>query len=337
VNTDVVYIYYRPQLASEYATETLGGRHQCITRVPPLHKDGSGGAQFKNTIQAVLQSRLAADDEYCGKFINEGDCFVIGDGGKDCNGKLIQGAFVYHRSDSGKETSTLLSKQYKKLAVYYDEGELVKWRGVPARSGLTLEQIETFYFISPSRLKAKKRQRMHFDHLTTSGTIIGPCAFPAVDDPSTWKMTIGQKKLLYGSARLSLGSSPGEPAPKQQKQTAQPRTDDTVEPVTFFGMTKQIAEELVHQAGNIDHSANVKCFIDLTSDIVMGGICLERGIPYLAITHTEFHRRVMLTRLAQIVFQAYLTPESPLHEPHLHKVWVHASLRNNKASIEQLG
>ena len=333
-DAEAVMIFYRPQLASEYATQTQ-------QRVPPLRRDGACGGHYKSLVQAVLQSRLPADDEACGRIIHEGDCFVVGDGGKDGNAGAILAAFC----DADGKT---LAKHAKKLLAFYDEDQLSKRREAAPRSGLTLDQSESFHYITAGTLKATKRPRLHFDHSTTAGTIIGPCGLPDESDPSVWKMTIKDKKELYGAARLlpsgalptAADSAPDSEGPKQKRA----RTDATAEPVTFFGMTKDLAEDLAHQAGNIKDPKSIVGVIDLTPlDGIMGNMCLERGIPYLATALTEFHRTSLLQRLAQNVFQAYLTPNNPLHAPALCKIFTPrqddpaATELNKKEAEEQVG
>ena len=306
-DVQVVVIFYRQQLASEYATQTQ-------QRTPPLRRDGACGGHYKCMIQAVLQSRLPAEDEGCGRFIHDGDCFVVGDGGKDGNASTLLS--VFFSDEDGKA----LAKQSKKLTVFFDEAQISKRRDAAPRSGLTLDQSESFYYITAGTLKAPKRQRLNFEHATTAGTILGPCELPEDDDKATWKMPIGEKKKLYGAARLLPGGPVPQPAEPLPKGAPKPRarTDATIEPVTFFGLTMATCEELVHQAGNIKSPKAVKCVIDLTPmDGTMGTMCLETGIPYLAIALTEFHRTCLLQRLAQTVFNSFLSPISGLHVPAL--------------------
>jgi len=271
-------------------------------------------------IQAVLRSRLPAEDEACGRVIHEGDCFAVTDGGKEGNAGALLSAFS---DPDGK----VLTKHAKKLLVFFDEDQLAKRREAAPRSGLTLDQSESIYYVTAGTLKAPKRARLHFDHSSTAGTVIGPCGIPDESDPSVWKMTIKGKKQLYGAARLLPGGAlPNAPELEaREPKLKKARTDDTVEPVTYWGMTNDLAEDIVHQAGNIGNlkdQKSISCVIDCTPlDGTMGNMCLERGIPYLAIALTEFHRTSLLQRLAQNVFQAYLRPASPLHAPALCKVF----------------
>ena len=313
-DAEVVVITYRPQQASEYATRT---QHT----MPSIRRDGPGGGHYKMSIQAVLMSRVPADDDMCGKTINPGDCFVVTDGCKEANSSALFAAFA----DGDNKA---LAKQCKKLMVYFDEESVTKQRGAAPRSGMTLEQVESFWYISQGTLKAKKCNRLNFEGKTTAGMIIGPCALPDYEsDPAIWKMSIGEKKRLYGAARLVPSGAPPSSADNNESATEEPkqkkpRTDATVEPVSFFGMTTKLAEDILHQCGNITDPKAIQCVIDLTpGDGTFGSLCLARGIPYLAIALTEFHRTSLLHRLEQSVFHAYLNIDSPLHQPALSRIF----------------
>jgi hypothetical protein len=100
--------------------------------------------------------------------------------------------------------------------------------------------------------------------------------------------------------------------------------------VTFFGLDDATYEDNLHQAGSIASPRTVECVIDLTPvDGSMGNVCMDRGIPYLAIALTEFHRSCLSQRLAQGVFKAFLSPKSPLHVPALCELF-------NKGDAESL-
>jgi hypothetical protein len=311
-NGDVVVIFYNPKFASEYTTQTS-------QRFPPLRKEGPNGGHYRNLIQAVLKSRKGANDPTCGRSLHDGDCFVVGDGAKEGNVGTIMSAFC-------DEEGQNLDRQSKKLFVFYEEDQLAKQMSTRC-SGLNLDQSENFHYISASALKSKKRKRLHFEETTTMGTVIGPCGIPSESDPSTWKMSIKDKKALYGSARL-IPSGPLPPAlesaeaePKLKKL----RTDATVEPVTFFGMTRELVEEIVHQVGDIgtpQHpQKDVQCVIDLTPHETMGNMCVELGIPYLAIALTPFHKEQLERRLEISAFQSYMNPKCHMHAPALCKAF----------------
>ena len=305
--SDCVIIYYRPQGASEYQTQTQW-------RVPTLRRDGPCGGHFKCSIQAVLQSRLPANDEHCGKYIHEGDCFVVSDGTKESNKALLMNAFTDPENKS-------IATHQKKLTMFVEEDHATRHREGYTRSGLTVDQTENFFFITAGTLKAPKRARLNFPNTTTAGTILGPVALPDDDDDALWKMPISGKKKLYGPARVLPGGPVDKGTQADGAVKPKPRTDTTVEPVTFFGLKADTYKELLHQAGNIKNPRSIKAVIDLTPiDGVMGAICLEHGIPYLAVALTEFHREKLMRRLVLTTFNTYATPNTELYAPMLHKV-----------------
>ena len=253
----------------------------------------------------MLQSRLPEGDENCGKAIHDGDCYVVSDGTKEINKTWLMSAFA------DAENKPLPSHQ-KRLMVFFEEDHVTRHRW----SGLTVDQTENLYYVTAQTLKASKRRRLNFTG-TTAGTVLGPCALPDDDDNTVWKMSIGGKKKLYGSARVL----PGGPLENKTPLLLKPRNDTTVEPVTFFGLKADTYKEILFQAGNIKNPRAIKCVIDLTPiDGTMGAVCVEHGIPYLAIALTETHRKLLLRRLILTTFTAYATPDNELYAPLLHKV-----------------
>ena len=305
--SDCVVIFYRPQGASEYATQTQ-------SRIPTLRKDGPCGGHYKCSIQAVLQSRLPEGDENCGKTIDDGDCYVVSDGAKESNKATLMQAFA------DMENKSLPSHQ-KRLMLFFEEDDVTRRRDGASRSGLTVDQTEHLFYVTAQTLKAPKRPRLNFTNMTTAGTVIGPISLPCDADDTVWKMPIAGKKKLYGPARVLPGGPMENKSQAEGAMKPKPRNDTTVEPVTFFGLKAETYKEILFQVGNLKNPRAIKCVIDLTPiDGTMGAVCLEHGIPYLAIALTEAHRQLLLKRLAITTFNAYRTPSSELYVPLLYRV-----------------
>ena len=112
-----VFVSYQQKLAAEPMTFPH-------LRTPPLRNNSNmpGGAHFKKLVQAVVQSRLPADHEECGRAIDQGDCFVFGDAGKHGNNSALMSVFM---TDDG----THLPKVAKTLYCHYCEEDRLRGGG----------------------------------------------------------------------------------------------------------------------------------------------------------------------------------------------------------------
>ena len=184
---------------------------------------------------------------------------------------------------------------------------------------MNLEQTETFYFVTKNALVSSKRPRLSLPHMSTAGTILGPMGFPDLADrQATWHLSLGDKKKIYGTARIQpSGASPDGAVPEDSKR--EKRSDKTIEPVTFHASSVQMMEELLYQVAPYGQKcvgqARVKAVVDLTpGDGTLATVCLKHGIPYLGLVFNEYHQEVLTQRLAQVVFQLFLDEKSPLHD-----------------------
>ena len=185
------------------------------------------------------------------------------------------------------------------------------------RGCMTLDQMEHFHFITESTMKQSKRPRLHVAGQTTAGTVLGPMKLPNLGH--AWVMQVADKKKMYGSTARIL---PGGPCPVPTDATSAPkRTDETFEPVSWHGSTKQLWEELLNHVGVFKPKNQIPCIIDLTlGDGVLATLALEHGIPYLGVAFTQFHADKVRQKLVQEVFQMFMDVQSPLHKPVLLKL-----------------
>lgn len=104
-----VFVSYQPKMAAEPTSLPH-------LRIPPLRNSPQlpGGAHYKKMVQALVQSRAEAGSEECGASIHEGDCFVVGDGGRHGNAAAIMSAF-------SREDGTHLPRCSKALFCFYRE------------------------------------------------------------------------------------------------------------------------------------------------------------------------------------------------------------------------
>ena len=195
-------------------------------------------------------------------------------------------------------------------------------RDASPRGAMTLDQCEQFHFVTKTTLRSCKRPRLAIPNTTTSGTVLGPMRFPDKDDSvESWVMPIGDKKKIYGAARLLPGGpSPDGANPQPPGSGQAKRNDATPEPLSHHGTSLVLWKELLHQVGEVKQQ-DVKAVIDLTAgDGNLGSTCLEAGIPYLGVCFNEVHRAMLAKRFESVVFKMFLQTKSPLHRPGLCKL-----------------
>ena len=93
------------------------------------------------------------------------------------------------------------------------------------------------------------------------------------------------------------------------------RKDTDIEPVAYNAIHKDVWEEMLHQVGS---KGRLRAVIDLTpTDTTLAMVAMETRTPYLGIAFNTFHLEQLRRRLAQLVFQRSLVPQSPFYNPDL--------------------
>ena len=83
------------------------------------------------------------------------------------------------------------------------------------------------------------------------------------------------------------------------------RKDTDIEPISFNTSTKSFWEEILFQTGD---AGKIRAVIDLTpTDDKLGMICLETSVPYLAITFSETHAKLLKSRLQKQTWESFLS------------------------------
>ena len=182
-----------------------------------------------------------------------------------------------------------------------------------------MDQTEHFHFIAAAGLASGKRPRLHMAKATTSGTCIGPMPLPDWKKPSeTWSMTFGDKKVIYGDARILPSGRPecdAELVGSGAQRVGHVRKVSDIEPVSYNGLHRHVLEELINQVGAKN---KVRCIIDLTAtEPSLALLALEWKIPYLGIVMGDFHLQAIKRQLVSLVFQKFQDPKSDLHLPEL--------------------
>lgn len=133
------------------------------------------------------------------------------------------------------------------------------------------------------------RKNLHFSG-TTSGAAILEVPVSAVQD--RWRIAYDHKKRMLGeSLMISAGCHHAA-------------SDNDRVPVNWNSTHVTLWQELLHRS---------KCsfLIDLTvRDEVSAWVALQQKIPFVGITQSEEHSKLLTARLEQLLFEAYLEPES---------------------------
>jgi hypothetical protein len=183
------------------------------------------------------------------------------------------------------------------LCIIYKEEELMKLNECkledagkmnPGASRVCpLEQVETVVLCSTtSQDHFGGRKNKHFIG-STSGTAI--TEVPVLEWASRWQVPLDTKlaMLAGGSARA------------------------TTAVVHHHSSHPHVWEELAHRT-------KACLVIDLTArDEVLGLVCMEAGIPYVAVVHSRLHANELQQQLVEQVIEAFKRPSSSLHKQKL--------------------
>jgi hypothetical protein len=165
---------------------------------------------------------------------------------------------------------------------------------------MTVDQTEHMHVVmSPDAEAMSARQNKHYAGTTCGNAIMGAAQPP--DNDREWKMSIGQKKVLYGPEARTIDTE------ADNKSRLPPREDSDIEPVHFWAMTPLLYQEIIHRLMG-------KAVIDLTATDVFAMTCIEMGIPYLGICHTSNHVDCLKRRLTSAVFDKFTVEGSPLYK-----------------------
>ena len=136
------------------------------------------------------------------------------------------------------------------------------------------------------------RKNKHFSG-STSGTAI--TEVPVLEWASRWQVPVETKRAMLNEASSSKMLAVGKAT--------------TV--VHHHGSHPYVWEELVHRT-------KACLVIDLTArDEVLGLVCMEAGIPYVAVVHSKLHSKELQQQLLEQVLESFKQPNSRLHKEKL--------------------
>jgi hypothetical protein len=205
----------------------------------------------------------------------------------------------------------------RSLCMIYKEEELMKLNECkledagkthPGASRVCpLEQVETVVLCSTtSQDHFGGRKNKHFSG-STSGTAI--TEVPVLEWASRWQvpLEVKQAMLAGGSARA------------------------TTTVVHHHSSHPHVWEELAHRT-------KACLVIDLTArDEVLGLVCMEAGIPYVAVVHSRLHFMELRQQLVEQVIEAFKKPSSSLHKQKLVKKLEPRDCPKSKAKAKARG
>ena len=187
------------------------------------------------------------------------------------------------------------------------------------RGYLSMEQTETFLFISEAPLATAKRPRVAIKGSTTAGNCISEMRLPTWKDAcETWQMSFADKKELYGDARVLPGQRPDcdtDLAGTGAQRVTHVRKDEDIEPVSYNAIHKYVWEEVMHQVGS---KGRLRAVIDLTpTDTTLAMVAMESRTPYVGVGFNTTHVDQCRKRLTHLVFQRFLNTQSVFCNPDL--------------------
>jgi hypothetical protein len=166
---------------------------------------------------------------------------------------------------------------------------------------MTVDQTEHMHIVmSPEALTSTGRPNKHYVGTTSGNTI-----FPVGNPDNEWKLTVAQKRTLYGPDARTIDYDPDA-----HKAKLVIRDDSAIEPVNFWGMTHLLYEEIIHRI-------QAKAVIDLTATDTFALTCIEVGIPYLGLCLTSHHVDLLKHRLSAAVFEKFTVENNPLYKAKL--------------------
>ena len=216
--------------------------------------------------------------------------------------------------------SAPVPKSVRQLNMIFSE-ESLNNRKLQIRGFMTLNQVERLYLVtSPTSHtnKLPKKDNKIFAG-TTSGDTFYPVECPDVE--KQWKTTLQIKKLMYGATNRILATGYDQDhkflkdvVEDETCKSKVKRNDSTVEPVTFYGVSEDVYEEVVYRT-------NASAIIHLTpTDHTFAGVALKLRKPYLAVTMTEDHSRILSHRIKQHVFETMSQEGTQWYNAELAKV-----------------
>lgn len=193
-----------------------------------------------------------------------------------------------------------LAKQSRVCSIIYAEGAVAHRKSV-VRGFMTLDQTEHMHIMmSPEATTSTGRPNKHYTGTTSGNTI-----FPVGHPDNEWKLTVSQKRTLYGPDARTVDYDPDA-----HKAKLVARDDSAIEPVNFWGMTHLLYEEIIHRL-------QAKAVIDLTATDTFALTCIEVGIPYMGICLTTHHVDLLKHRLSAAVFEKFSAENTPLYKAKL--------------------
>ena len=275
-----VLINYDPASAGEPVTRPE-------IRVAPLR---DAGAHANTMVKGAIGAR-SSDGE-----LVSGDLYLMWDAKRHGN----EAALLKPFSKAGEKAMT---KERQTLYVIYEEASLSARRGA-VRGMATIQQVEFVHIVSKSVVEGEERKRTHYAG-TTHGDTLGPVTLP---DPKTlWLLPFGDKKKLYGHARMDVGG----PTPGAEGSQAPQRFADSLEPVGYHTKPEHLYDEL-------DVAYGAKGWLDLTAlDETIALMCIKKRKPYFGCVLTQFHLEALTHRIMAKIIELFTVESSGITQPEL--------------------
>ncbi|CAL1145171.1 unnamed protein product [Cladocopium goreaui] len=205
------------------------------------------------------------------------------------------------------------------------DGRLMKLLGAVARErkqNFAVKQSETIHMLMPPNgLKILKKNRLNYSGTNRGDTSYG-VKLPSYDSDTTWQLTFGQKKQLFGKHRVSVGGQ----APEGSEAES-----GALEPAFYHAGPPALDEEIIH-------CYSVGAINDMTpGDGSMAFLAIQRNLPYIGLVFTDHHAKLLTERLEAMTFEAMQNPKSALFSNELTKLIKEAKKAKPKAKGKAKG
>ena len=269
--------------------------------------------------------------------MTSGDLLVFHDAGKSGNAEHLNKLLV---KDKGRFGLVAKAENMMKLQInIYLSEDTLKQRRALTRGVGSLKQLTTLHLYHHANTTIPERGRTEYPG-TNLGSVLGPVVYEDWSD--SWKLSLNQKRSLYGEHRQAVGgrsdgTEPGDDDDADDDEDCRAAQDDppvfsqplvgagrghgarqgsAMEPAFWFQFPEKFYMEIIS-------SFWAKKIIDLTPGsgcAAMGA--LHKQVGYLGLCFNDDHRRLLTDHLIDKVLQLARDERHAMYQPDYQKWWL---------------
>lgn len=163
-----------------------------------------------------------------------------------------------------------------------------------------------------------RRKNLHHEGSTSGNCIVGVCM---TDLSFSWQLPVQVKRKMIGESRIA---GVNEQAAKRRKHAQDQKTtkkgksgpnsppdERQKEIVNYDSISATVWQEVIHRT-------QAKGILDLTAkDNIAGNTAISEGVPYLAVTFTPLHAKLLRMQVLQTVYNTMYNEGSSNFDPRL--------------------